>query len=98
MRTGQHRATGEAAEAGGSGAEPARLRRTDVIADRKPPHVVDDRLPARAIGAGIARAAHHVGGLVAGPQASQQRFELRALGRIDHVVGVEPEGIIAGRM
>ena len=60
--------------------------------------MIDDRVTARPIRARVARAAHHIRGPVAGPQPVKNRPELFDLDRIDHIIGIEPEGVITGRM
>ena len=66
----------------------------DSFAERKQPDMVDDRVAACSVGAGIARAAHDVRDLLALSQSLENRFELLSLGRIDDIVGIEPKGII----
>jgi hypothetical protein len=57
--------------------------------------VIDDGLPAAAVGARVAGALDDVGRL-ARTEALQERDQLLPLGWLDDVVGVEPEGVIAG--
>jgi len=56
--------------------------------------MVRHRLPASAVRPRIARAADHIGGLVAGPQTVEQRLELDSLGRIKQAIGIKPERVI----
>ena len=58
--------------------------------------MVDDRRPAARLAVGVAGAADDVGRLVARPRPSSSASQLGPLGRLDHVVGVEPEGVVAG--
>ena len=73
---------------------------TDVVADGKQPDVVDDGIAAGPIGLGVTRAAHHEPGRrqFARSDLIEQPLELCPLGRLDHVIGIEPEGVIAGGM
>ncbi len=57
--------------------------------------MVHHRLPAAAVRSRIARAADHIRGLIPGPQTIEEGLELFSLGQIKHIIGVEPEGIIA---
>ena len=68
----------------------------DVLADREEPDVIDDGLAAAAVLSRVAGASHHEGGCVPRPQPVEQRLQFRPLGRLDHVVGIEPEREIAG--
>jgi len=65
------------------------------LAHRKQPDMVHHRLPAVAVRPRIARAADHIRGLFAGPQTVEQDLEFFSLGRIEHIIGVQPEGINA---
>ncbi len=67
---------------------------TDFGAERKESHVIDDG-GAGPIGFRVALTADHVGrgGRF---ERIEERFELRLFGLLDSVVGVEPEGIVAG--
>ena len=68
--------------------------------------MIDDRLPTIAIRRRIARTSHHIGSPVGSAvrtipgrrlgdlQTVQQSPQLLPLRRVDHVIGVEPEGII----
>ena len=58
--------------------------------------MIDDGVAAAAIGAGVAGASHHVGRRLVRPQAVQQCPEVLTLRWVDHVIGVEPERVIAG--
>ena len=71
---------------------------SDILAEREQPDVIDDRLAAAAVRARVAgaRARTQAAGS-SRPQSVEQRPQFLPLGRIDHVVGIEPEGIIAGR-
>ena len=71
---------------------------SDVVAEREQPDVVDHGVAAAAVGAGVAGASHHVAGRLIGPQAVEQRPQCVPLGRVDDVVGIEPEGVIARRV
>ena len=64
------------------------------LAEWKQPDMVDDRVAACSVGAGIARTAHDVRDLLAFSQSLENLFELLSLGRIDDIVCVEPKGII----
>ena len=68
----------------------------DVVAAGKQPDMIDDGLAAAAVGAGVAGAAHDISRRLVRPQSVEELLELLPLGRIDHIVGVEPEGVIAG--
>ena len=71
-----------------------RVRPAHTLPHRKQPDMVHHRLPAVAVRPRIARAADHIGGLVAGPQTVEQRLELDSLGRIKQVIGIKLERII----
>jgi hypothetical protein len=58
--------------------------------------VVDNRVAAGSVRRRIAGAAYHVAGVFTGAQAVQVRFELLSFGCIDHIVGIEPESVVAG--
>ncbi len=68
----------------------------EVLPDREQPDMVDDGLAAAAVGAGIAGASHDVSRRLVRPQSREELPELLPLGRVDHVVGIEPEGVNAG--
>ena len=83
------------------------IRPADVLAERKQPDRIDHRLPAIAIWPRITRTFHHVGspvgsavravpgrGLSPDLQSVQQRLRLLPLRRVDHVIGIKPEGVI----
>jgi hypothetical protein len=74
------------------------VRPSGVIAQRKQPDVIDNGFATRPIRARIARAAHHVSSLVAGPQSPEQLPQFLAFSRLDHVVSIQPECEIAGGM
>jgi hypothetical protein len=57
--------------------------------------MIDHGVTAGPIRARIARAPHDVSGRVAGPQPLEQFHQLLPLSRLDHIVGIEPEGEIA---
>ena len=60
--------------------------------------MIDDGLPAAAVGAGIAGASDDVARRLVRVETLQQGDELPPLLRLDHIIGIEPEGIIAGRV
>ena len=74
------------------------IRPANVVAEREKSNVIDNRVTAGSIRAGVARAAHHVPGEVAGPHLSGECHELFTFDRFDHIVRIEPKRIITGRM
>ena len=68
----------------------------DIVAAGKQPDMIDDGLAPAAVGAGVAGTSHDVSRRLVPPQSVEHHLELRPLVRIDHIVGVEPEDIIAG--
>jgi hypothetical protein len=60
--------------------------------------MIDDGLAAGAVGRRIAGAAHDITGLVFSSQPGKQCPQLVPLRRIEHVIGVEPEGKITRGM
>ena len=56
------------------------IRPAHVLAERKQPDVVDDRLAAAAVGLGIAGAAHDVGGRSPGRSPSSSAFSFSRSG------------------
>jgi hypothetical protein len=70
----------------------------NILAKREQSDMIDDRVAPGSIPARITCAAHHESGLVASPQSLKDSLELVPLNRLNHIIGIEPKRIIAGRM
>ena len=68
-----------------------------VLTEWKQPDVVHNRL-STAAGFGIAGASNDIGGLVSRPQAIEQPPQIVALVPFEHIVGIQPESVIARRV
>lgn len=68
----------------------------DVGPQRKKPNVINDGALNPSVGRGVAGTSNHISRAVFPAQSVEQPPELLVVGRVDPVVGVEPEGVIAG--
>jgi hypothetical protein len=71
------------------------VRLADVLAKQKERSVIDNRLPATAVGIRVARASHHRRRLITPIETGGHSSQLLPLRRLDHVVRVEAECKIA---
>ena len=72
------------------------VRPSNVVAEREEADVIELDLGAMVVSTGCAL--HDITGLIVGSQAIEQVPDRRACRRVDHIIGVEPEGVIARGM